>query len=54
MLDFKNYFSPAVFLCGVEAVVLSSVHDTTSTAPQAGQGFLRSMDKQKITPVGRS
>lgn len=23
MLDFKNYFSPAVLLCGVEAVVFS-------------------------------
>lgn len=38
MLDFKNYFSPAVIFCGVRAVMLSNVHDTTSTAPWAEPG----------------
>lgn len=32
MLDFKNYFSPAVFFCGDNAVMLSTMRDTTSTA----------------------
>jgi len=38
MLDFKNYFSPAVFFCGVKAVMLCKVHDTTSTALWAEPG----------------
>lgn len=38
MLDFKNYFSPAVFSCGVKAVMFSNVHDTTSTTLWAEPG----------------
>ena len=38
MLDFKNYFSPAVFFCGLKAVMLSNVHDTTLTALWAEPG----------------
>lgn len=49
MLDFKNCFSLAVFLCGAGAVVFSK--RAWYRQVHGPKGLLRSMDEQEITPV---
>lgn len=56
MLDFRNYFSPAVSFCRGEAAMLCDVCDTTSTMGRAWQGRDSSSQwmNKKIPPVGSS
>lgn len=56
MLDFRNYFSPAVSFCGGEAAMLCGVCDTTSTMGRAWRGRDSSSQwmNKKIPRVGSS